>query len=194
MNPERVYPMVVVLSREEIEVALQRQVQQRTTRVTKLAIDAPIEIEPVFPGCAVHPPKLVTRLGPSAEAFEFYVVPHVLGPVTGACVQIRQDHATLAEIQLDAYVAQRTMVLIVGLLAFFLPLLSVGLTHAGVDFTPKEEWNPFLSLLAFFNDISPVALTVGLAALTGLLFWLTRPQATQVTWDMVTPGNPKPTG
>jgi hypothetical protein len=197
MNPERVYPMRVVLSREEIEIALQRHIQQRATRPTKLAMDAPIEIEPVMPGCAVHPPKMVTRLGPHEEEFEFHVVPHVLGPVTGACVRIRQDHATLAEVQLEARVSQRTMVLVVGLLAFLLPILSVALAHLRVDFTPKEgdESNVYLGLLAFFfGDLSPVVLTVVLAALTGVLFWFTRPQASEVLWDMTRPTNGKPTG
>ncbi|HSQ55248.1 MAG TPA: hypothetical protein VLM40_05835 [Gemmata sp.] len=185
MNPERVYPMLVVLSREEIEIAIQRHIKKRATRVTKLAVDAPIEIEPVLPGCAVNPPKHVTRLGPQEEVLQFYVVPHVLGPVTGACLRLRQDHATLAELELKARVVQRTMVLIVGLLAFALPLVSAVMNHLGADFGSKEDSNFYLGLLAFFfNDLSPVVLTLALATLTGILFWFTRPHLTEVFWDV----------
>jgi hypothetical protein len=194
MNPDRVYPMRVVISREEIEIALQRHIQQRTTRVTKLAIDAPVEIEPVLPGCAVYPPKVVTRLGPTEEVFEFHVVPHVLGPVTGARLHIRQDYASLAEIELPARVVQRSLVLVMGLLTFFLPILSAALSHFQVDFSPRDEWNPFLRILTVFNDISPVALTVGLAALTGVLYWLTLPERREVFWDVNKPVDAKSTG
>jgi hypothetical protein len=81
-----------------------------------------------------------------------------------------------------------------GVLTFCLPILSAALTHFQVDFTPREGWTPYLWLLALFNDISPVALTVGLAALTGVLYWFTIPERREVTWDVNKPPDPKPTG
>jgi hypothetical protein len=190
MNPERVYPIQVVLSRQDIETALHRHVQERITLAPTLTVDAPVEIEPVFPGCAVDPPRLVTRIGPNDERFEFHVVPHVLGPVTGARLRIRQDYATLAEVELEARVAQRTMVLVVGLLALLLPLLSAALGHLRVDFTPKEGWDVYVGVLNFvFGELTPVMLTVILAGATGVLFWFTRPQTREVQWDLSKPAN-----
>jgi hypothetical protein len=195
MNSERVYPMHVVLSREEIEAALQRHIQQRTTRVPRLTVDAAVEIEPVLPGCDVHPQKIVTRLGPQDEVFEFHVVPHVLGPVTGAHLRIRQDYATLAEVNLPTRVVQRTLVLVMGMLTFLLPILSAVFTHLRVNFDPQGEWNVYLGLLAFFfGQLSPVVLTLILATATGILYVFTLPQVREVSWDVVKPIDAKSNG
>ena len=187
MNPDRVFPLLVMLTRNEVEKVVKRHVEQQTTGPLTLDADTPIEIEPVLPGCVCHPPKIVTRLGSADEVFTFYVVPHVLGSVTGAQVVIRQDHTTLAEIKLDIRVVQRTLVLISALSAIFLPTASAVLNHFGINFTPKDGSNPYLTAMNFlFGHVTPEIMMVVLAALTGVFYWFTRPKGRDVFWDITT--------
>jgi hypothetical protein len=187
MNPDRVFPLLVMLTRNEVEKVVKRHVEQQATGPITLDADTPIEIEPVLPGCVCHPPKIVTRLGSADEVFTFYVVPHVLGSVTGAKVMISQDHTTLAEIKLDIRVVQRTMVLISGLSAIFLPTASAVLNHFGINFAPKDGSNPYLTAMNFlFGHVTPEIMMVVLAALTGVFYWFTRPKGRDVFWDITT--------
>jgi hypothetical protein len=191
MNPERVFPLLVMLTRQEVEKVVKRHVEQTATGPLTLAADVPLEIEPVLPGCMCYPPKVVTRLGSADDVFTFHVVPHVLGSVTGARVFIRQDHTTLAEIKLDIRVVQRTIVLVSALSALFLPTASAVLNHFGIDFTPKDGSNPYLAAMNFvFKQVRPELMMAALTALTGVLFWFTRPNGRDVFWDI----NTKPPG
>lgn len=187
MNPDRVFPLLVTLTREEVERVVKRDVEQTATGPLALATDTPLEVEPVLPGCQCHPPKIVTRLGDGNDVFTFHVVPHVLGDVTGARVVIRQDHATVAEIGLRVRVVQRTVVVASGLSTFVVPFASAAMKHFGLDFTPKDGSNPYLAALNFlFGQVSPVVLTVALAAVTLGLYWWTRPKGRDVFWDITT--------
>ncbi len=187
MNPERVFPLLVMLTREEVEKVVKRHVEQKATGPLKIAKDVPLEIEPVLPGCVCHPPKITTRLDSKDQVFTFHVVPHVLGEVTGARVLIRQDHAPLAEIELDMRVVQRTMVIVSGLSTFALPAASAAMKHFGLDFTPKDGSNPYLAVLNFlFGEVAPLTLTAVLAVVTGVLWWYTRPKGRDVFFDIAT--------
>jgi hypothetical protein len=187
MNPERVFPLLVMLTREEVERVVKRHVEQTATGPLKLATDVPLEIEPVLPGCACHPPKITTRLEAKDQVFTFHVVPHVLGEVTGARVVIRQDHVPVAEIELELKVVQRTLVILSGLSTFVLPAASAAMRHFGLDFTPKDGSNPYLAVLNFlFGEIAPVTLTAALAVVTGALWWFTRPKGRDVFFDVST--------
>ncbi len=186
MNPARVFPLLVTLTRQEVEEVVKRHVGQKATGPLALDAGTPVEIEPVLPGCDVYPPRVVARLGAGDQAFTFHVVPHVLGEVTGARVLLRQDHAVLAEIALDVRVAQRTAVVISGLSAVVLPAASAAMKHFGLDFTPRDGSSPYLAALNLLFGAAPLVLTAVLAAVTGVLWWFTRPKGKDVFWDVTT--------
>jgi len=189
MNPDRVFPLLVMMTREEVERVVKRHVEQRGTGPIQIAADSPLEIEPVLPGCQCHPPRVVAKLGDADQVFTFHVVPHVLGSVTGARVLIRQNHTTLAEVELDIRVVQRTMVVVSGLSAVVLPAASAAMKHFGLDFTPKDGSSPYLAAMNFvFGQVTPLAMTLVLGAVTVGLWWFTRPKGRDVFWDI----NPKP--
>jgi hypothetical protein len=187
MNPDRVFPLLVMLTRQEVERVVKRNVEQAATGPITIAKEVPLEIEPVLPGCMCYPPKLVTRLGADNDVFTFHIAPHVLGEVTGARVIIRQDHAVIAEIKLDMKVVQRTMVVASGLSTFVLPAASAAMKHFGLDFTPKDGSNPYLAALnLLFGQASPLLLTAVLGAVTIALYLYTRPKGRDVFWDINT--------
>jgi hypothetical protein len=192
MNPQRVFPMMVIISKQMIERMVKEQVDQKTTGPFKVRLDTAIEVEPVLPGCSCYPPRVTTRLTQQDLSLPFHVVPNVVGEIPGACVLIRQGHATLAKVDLDIRVVQRTWVVLGGALTVCLPFLSALARHFQLDFALKKEDAFNLYVMAvdvLFRNFSPLALTLGLAAITFALYWLTRPTEKDVFWDF-TPIDP----
>ena len=110
-----------------------------------------------------------------------------MGKVDGAVVSIRQDHASLAEINLDVKVVKQIWLVLSGTATFLLPGVSAVMKHFGLDFATQKEQG-FSLYLAFaqllFDRVSPYALTGLLGAVTALLWWLTRPRTRDVFWDI----------
>jgi sec-independent protein translocase protein TatA len=187
MSPERVYPLLVMITRDLVAKAHKKHTDQRTSAAFAVAADVPVEIEPVLPGCDCHPPRVVTRLGQGDLTLTFRVVPRVLGKVDGAVVSIRQDHTSLAEVELGVKVVKRGWVVLSGLATFLLPGLSAVMKHFGLDFeTQKDQgFNFYLAVAQLvFDQVSPYVLTALLGLTTLLLWWLTRPRTRDVFWDI----------
>jgi TatA/E family protein of Tat protein translocase len=194
MNPERVYPLLVLVTRDMVEKVHKKHTDQRTSDPFTVDVDAPVEIEPVLPGCDCHPPRVVTRLGQGDLTLTFRVVPRVLGKVDGAVVYIRQDHTSLAEIEMGVKVVKRTGVALAGLVTVLLPGLSAVMKHFGLDFETQKDQGFSLYLATarlVFDRVSPYALTAVLGVATALLWWLTRPRRRDVFWDIKKVGSGK---
>jgi hypothetical protein len=197
MNPERVYPLLVLITRDMIEKVQQKHTDQRTSDPFAVDVDTPVEIEPILPGCDCHPPKIVTRLEQGEVTATFRVVPRVLGRVDGAVVSIRQDHVSLSEVALDVKVVKRTLVVLMGVAAFLLPALSAVMKHFGLDFETQngQEFSLYLAVARLlFDHISPFALTALLGLATVFLWWLSRPRTRDVFHDVVKVDSPAAAG
>lgn len=187
MNPDRVHPFLVVISRDMIEQVVKRNVEQRTSQKFQADLSAPIEIEPVLPGCDCYPPRIAAKLTSGLDTFTFRVVPHVLGWVDGAAVTIRQHHVLLTEVPLKIKVVQRNIVLASGAMTFLMPALSAVMKRFNLDFeTQKEQdFSLYLRLAQIlFDEFSPALLTGVLAGLTIFLWWWTRPTVRDVFHDI----------
>lgn len=188
MNPDRLYPFLLVLSREMVAEIKKKHVAQHGSQAFGVAEDLPIKVEPILPGCDCYPPKIITRLEATDQTLTFRVVPRVLGRIEGAAVVVQQAHATLARIDLEVKVVKRTWVVIWGLITFLLPMLSTALHYFGLDFSSSGQgFNLYLSLAQLlFSVVSPLWLTLALAAVTSLAFWYTRPRGRDIFWDVQT--------
>jgi hypothetical protein len=187
MNPERVYPLLVLITQDMVEKVRKKDTDQKSSAPFKVDAESPVEIEPVLPGCECHPPRMTVKIGRGDLTLTFRVVPRVLGRVDGAAVTIRQDHVPLAEIELDVKVTNHLWVVLSGAATFLLPGLSAILKHFGLDFeTQKEQgFSLYLALARLlFDRISPAALTVLLGLGTALVWWLMRPRARDVFWKI----------
>jgi sec-independent protein translocase protein TatA len=187
MNPERVYPLLVLITRDMVEKVHKKHTDQRTSAPFTVDAQTPVEIEPVLPGCDCHPPRVVTRLGQDDLTLTFRVVPRVLGKVDGAVVCIRQDHTSLAAIELDVKVVKQKWVVLSGVATFLLPGLSAVMKHFGVDFEAQkgQGFSLYVAIVRLvFDHVSPYTLTALLAVATALLWWLTRPRRRDVFWDI----------
>lgn len=187
MNPERLYPLLVILSKDEIAKIKKEYVEQRASESFEVKEEIPIEVEPILPGCDCYPPRITSYLSSGEQTFVFRVAPRVIGKIEGAKVMVRQQHISLAEIDLEMKVARRTMVILSGLLTFFLPGISTLLKYFGLEFNPSSGINFYLALAeALFTWISPPVLAGVLGAITVLFWWTTRPQGKDVFWEIRT--------
>src|SRR5205807_2180150 len=57
MNPERMFPLLVVLSRQSLQEVVKRGVAQAESTGFRVALDSLVEVEPILPGCGCFPPK-----------------------------------------------------------------------------------------------------------------------------------------
>jgi hypothetical protein len=191
MNPERVYPLLVMITKEMVEKAIKLDTDQKSTGPIKFNLEAPVEIEPIIPGCACYPPKIVARLDQKDFIATFHVVPQIVGTIEGARVVLRQGIAPVAEIGLDAKVVRQIWVVLSGSLTFAMPVLSGLAKHYQIDLQAHAE-DGFSSLLKAMqlalDYSSPLWLAVGFGVLTLLVYFLTRARTKDVFWEIKTIG------
>jgi hypothetical protein len=191
MNPERMFPLLVVLSRQAVQEVARRGVSQGQSETFQVAEGSLVEVEPILPGCACYPSREQVRVGPGEATVTFWVVPHVLGKVMQARVVVRQGGATLAEVPLQVRVVKQGVTLLVGGLGLVLPFVLLLLKHFKLDF--ESQLQDGFSLYAQVAQWLLCWLTpevLGGLLLTGtaaLYLWL-RPRRRDVFWDVRTAG------
>ncbi len=194
MNPGKMFPLLVVLSKQKILEITQRGVSQGTSQRFQVEGASLVEVEPILPGCTCYPPREQLRVGPGEpEEARFWVVPHVLGNVNQARVVVRQNGDLLAEVPLQIRVVKQTMTLVTAALALLLPLGAALLQHFKIDFRAQAE-NDF----SFYREaaglllgaLSPDTLALGLLIMTGGLYLWLRPRQRDLFWD-ITPLGPQ---
>jgi hypothetical protein len=194
MNPERMFPLLVVLSRKSLQEVVKRGVAQAESAGFRVALDSLVEVEPILPGCGCFPPKEQVKVSRGEASVTFWVVPHVLGEVMQARVVLRQNGTVLAEVPLKMRVVKQGVTLFLGALSLLLPLALMVLKHYRLDFESQLEdgFGLYAAVTHWaVRSLSPEALMgLLLAATGGAYFWL-RPRKRDVFWDI----NPQePTG
>lgn len=187
MNPERMFPLLVVLSREKIQEVVKRAVVQAQSQHFEVDTSAPVEVEPILPGCHCYPPKDQVAVGADTATVTFWVVPHVLGKIMQARVAVRQNGRLLAEVPLEMKVVKQTLTLLLGALSLVLPLLLMVMRHFRLDF--ESQLADGFGLYAQVGhwalaSLSPEGLTAGLMLLAGLTYLWLRPRRRDVFWDI----------
>jgi hypothetical protein len=195
MNPERTFPLLVVLSRQAIQEVAKRGVSQGQSEAFRIEEGSLVEVEPILPGCACYPPKDLLRVGPGEASVTFWIVPHVLGKVMQARVVVRQGGDTLAEVPLEVRVVKQSLTVLMGGLSVVLPFVLLLLKHFNLDF--ESQLQDGFGLYAqvarwLLRSLTPELLTgLLLAGTAGLYFWL-RPRKRDVFWDVRAAGVPAP--
>ncbi|HKB36731.1 MAG TPA: hypothetical protein VKD72_09770 [Gemmataceae bacterium] len=189
MNPERMFPLLVVLSKDEIQKVVKRGVSQGQSEAFRVNLGSVVEIEPVLPGCACYPPREQVEIKQGDATVNFWVVPHVLGRITGARVVVRQNGKTLAEVPLEACVARQRLAVACGVLSLLLPFVLMMLKQLRLDFESQVEdgFGLYAQLGSWLlHSLSPELLGGLLLVATGALYLWCRPRQRDVFWD-VTP-------
>lgn len=191
MNPERMFPLLVVLSAEQIREVVKRAVKQAESAGFQVRTDSAVEVEPILPGCDCYPPRDTLPVATEAVTATFWVVPHVLRRVEGARVVVRQNGAVLANVPLDVRVSKQTLAVACGLLGLVAPYLSMGLKSLRLDpATQKEEGFALYKQVGFWllDRLTPEMIGFGLLGLAAAFYLAMRPKQRDVFWDL----DPKP--
>jgi hypothetical protein len=186
MAPERMFPLLVVISRKAIMEVVKRDVVQKQSKKFTVQIDSTVEIEPILPGCDCFPPKENVRINVAESTAKFWVVPRVLGEVMHARVVVRQNGNVLAEVPLEMNVAKQTLTMCVGAMNFCVPFVSMLLKQSQLSLTSSEGGSGLLAALVgwLLVMLSPEVMAgLLLLATVGLYFWL-RPRQRDVFWDI----------
>lgn len=189
MNPERMFPLLVVLSKGELAAVAKRRVAQASSGAFQVQRDSMVEVEPILPGCDCYPRKERIRIGEGDSTATFWVVPRVLGQVMQARVLVRQRLTVLAEVPLDIVVRRKTLALVLGAFGLLLPLLMVILKQFRLDLESQmQDGFPLVATILnwLMKGISPEALGGGLLLLAGVAYLWLRPRKRDVFWDIDT--------
>jgi hypothetical protein len=190
MNPDRMFPMLVVLSAREVAEVVKKHVKQTTSEAFKVEDNALVEVEPVLPGCDVYPPRHALDAGDGTTDVStetFWIVPRVLGRVQGARVLIRQHGRVLAEVPLDVKVRKQTLAVACGLMGLAAPYLSMGLRALKLD--PESQKAQGYAFYRQFGDwlaeaVRPEWIGLGFFGLAVALYFAMRPRRREVFWDV----------
>jgi hypothetical protein len=191
MNPERMFPLLVVLSKKSVQEIVQRGVAQAASQRFRVEPDAPVEVEPILPGCQCYPQKEQVAVGPAEAVATFWVVPHVLGKVMHARVVIRQQGRVLAEVPLELRVVRQTLTVLVGGLSVVLPFALMVLKHFRLDFESQlaDGFGLYAQAANWaLHALSPEVLTGALLVVTAAVYLWLRPRRREVFWDVTTGG------
>jgi hypothetical protein len=197
MNPERMFPLLVVLSKKQIAEVVKRSVSQARSQGFQVALDSVVEVEPILPGCSCYPPREQMPIREAEVTSTFWVVPHVLGKIMQARVVVRQNGTVLAEVPLQMRVVKQGVTLLLGALSLGLPLLLLTLKQYHLDFESQlqEGFGLYAQVLNWaVRWLSPEVLTGLLLALTAVMYFWLRPRRRDVFWDIETirPEEPAP--
>lgn len=191
MNPDRMFPLLVILSKEEVAEIVKAKVKQAQSEAFQVEEGSVVEVEPVLPGCDCYPPRhALTVDADGTTSATIWVVPRVLGRVQGARVLIRQGTTVLAEVPLDVRVAKQTLAVACGLLSLAAPYMTMGLKSLKLDYeSQKADGFPLYQRAGSWvaENLRPEWLGLGFLALAFLLYLWMRPRRRDVFWDV----NPK---
>jgi len=188
MNPDRMFPLLVILSAKQVQEIVKAKVKQAVSESFRVEAGAPVEVEPVLPGCDCYPPRhTLTVESDDAVTEAFWIVPRVLGRVHGARVLIRQGGRVLADVPLDVKVAKQTLAVACGLMSLAAPYLSMGLKSLKLDYeSQKVDGFPLYQRAGNWvaENVRPEWLGLGFLGLAFVLYLWMRPRRRDTFWDV----------
>lgn len=197
MNAMRLFPLVVVLSRQQLIKLVQAGIRQQSSAPFAVAEGSVVRIEPILPGCQCYPASAEVTLDDEESTTRFFVVPQVVGRLKHARVVLTQDGRPLSELNLEVKVTRQTVSLFVGALSFLAPSSSLVLRMLeGSGYLDPNQGTALLltTVGAMVGSVSPDLLFTLLALLSVLLFVRARPKRRSTEWNLEAGAQPASTG
>jgi Flp pilus assembly protein TadD len=115
MNPHRLYPLLIVLSRQQVQEIREWTIASAQEQGLQLSADALMDVEPVLPGCTCYPPRQQIPVDAEIVQARFQVMPGATGTLNDARIILRQEGQVVAEVGLDITVRPLWPVVVLGL-------------------------------------------------------------------------------
>lgn len=170
MNPERMYPLTVVLAEGRLRQVTKPGVGQKTAgeQLVVTKEDPFVRIRPVLPGCLCYPDEQVIDATPKLVEVRFQVVPHVVGTIEEARVEFYQRHRLMTAVPLPLVVSRQTMAVVLASLGVAWPVVGTVLKSAGGN-EPTDLAATWLQWL--LGQPHALEVGLGLGAVAALVCW-----------------------
>lgn len=162
MNPDRNFPLSVVLSGKEIRIVGGSGLGI-TLGAKEIVIDPQdpvLSIEPWFPGCLISPPRADVHCSQETTTCRFWITPLVCDDLKEACVTIRYRGQVVETLPTPTKVVTRTTAKVLATLGLISPIAGKVLHIGG--------WNPDEILRQSLPYAADIVQRLGLVS-TGLL-------------------------
>lgn len=162
MNPDRNFPLSVVLSGKEIRIVGGSGLGI-TLGAKEIVIDPDdpvLSIEPSFPGCLVSPPRADVHCSQDTTTCRFWITPLVCDDLKEACVTIRYRGQIVETLPTPTKVVTRTTAKVLATFGLISPIAGKALHIAG--------WNPDQILRQSLPYAADLVQRMGLVS-TGLI-------------------------
>jgi hypothetical protein len=126
MNPERIFPLTVVLAKARIAVARVQDVSHAVSaEMLVIPETSPIVlVRPVLAGCQCFPPEQRIDVTNDPATARFRVLPQLVGPVEDARIELYSGDRLLSQIPLQIDVCKQTVAQVCSAAAVAWPFLS----------------------------------------------------------------------
>src|SRR5207237_534063 len=114
MNPQRMYPLTVVLAKGRVkEVKVKGVAQAVSAEQLVVTADNPfITVRPVLPGVKVYPPEQTVDVTPDLVSVRFHVLPQTMGEVPDARIEFYWRQRLISQVDLPMEVRRQTAAII----------------------------------------------------------------------------------
>jgi len=142
MNPQRIFPLLVVLSKESIrKVVIEGVAQVEGKQAFAIRKENPVvTIEPHLPGCLVTPAALDVDVTPRLVESRFFVAPIVEGRIEDARIDIRYQGRVIDTVPLRVRVTKQTVAKVSAAFGVVSPIFSQLVKFSGKGDLGLLEW------------------------------------------------------
>ena len=187
MNPQRMYPLVVMLSEREIRRIVRRHVEQTRGEDFETTVGEELTVEPVLPGCDCWPPRAPLTVTDDRSLTTFWVVPRVLGEVMQARVTVRRGNQVVSEVPLKVRVRRQRWAVLAAACGVLAPIGTALLQSFGVDpqTQAEQDFGLYVTVLQWLAGyLTPDRVLLALLVLAGVLYLWARPRRRTALWDV----------
>ena len=197
MNPEKYYPLTLDISEAKIaHKATQENIftgersTQKQDEVEAELTSSLVTVRPVFPGCSITPPSLITDFDKSDDKLKFYVTPLVTDDLPDCRVEfLDTDNKIFHNISTPAKVDDPRYAKTVAAYGTLLSVLPKILLLFGIDVGGEVSVNDILPLFAFLGSMNMTDFVgVGgaiIAFILGIFIWMSKkPKSTKKVFKM----------
>jgi hypothetical protein len=182
MNPERNFPLDVVITGRDVKVVAARGMKVAVGRqMLELDPSDPLlTVIPRFAGCLVVPPRLQLDVSPETVTARFWVTPLAEGDLPDACIELRYRGKLVESLPTPTQIVARTTARIFLGLGLLSPVILQTLEGIGWTFSQEvREGFPLIGHYFRFFGRSAGTLLFGSALLitAWICYRLTRPIA-----------------
>lgn len=187
MNPQRMYPLTVVLAKGRVrEVQVKGVAQAVSAEQLVISADNPfVTVRPVLPGVKVYPPEQTVDVTPDLVSVRFHVLAQTLGEVPDARVELYWRQRLLSKIDLPMKVRKQTLAVVVSVVGLLWPFFANAARTMGADENATKDF-AMQALTEFLRW--PYAVEAGLAVLAVaavVFYWINRPRESSEDTDVL---------